>query len=475
MKNVAYPANPVLIIDDEPNAVQGCRFLLESAGIDNVQTITDPTRVLDVLKNNTFCVILLDLLMPDVTGEDLLTYLSEHYPQIPVIVITGISEIEQAAQCMKLGAFDLMAKPVTEGRLISGVKRAIEHDERRRNHWDFRDKVLGDKLEHPEAFAEIITCNHHMRNIFQYVEVIARTCRPVLITGETGVGKEEFARVVHRLSGCKGELVSVNVAGLDEAMFSDVLFGHRKGAFTDAFQERTGLIRRADRGTLFLDEIGDLSPANQAKLLRMIQENEFFPVGSDVPVEVTARLIVATNKDLEVAQSKGEFRRDLFYRLRTHHIHIPPLRERISDLPLLLEHFTRISAEQLGISVPVVPGSVSALLAHYSFPGNIRELQGMVFDATSRCTDSVLSVQVFRDAIQSGGNSLPANSQLTSSGEDRPFRNFEALPTLKEASRLLLLEALVRASGNQGVAAGMLGISRTGLNKALKRSGILRY
>jgi transcriptional regulator with GAF, ATPase, and Fis domain len=258
-------------------------------------------------------------------------------------------------------------------------------------------------------------------------------------------------------------------------MFSDVLFGHRKGAFTDAFQERTGLIRRADRGTLFLDEIGDLSPANQAKLLRMIQENEFFPVGSDVPVEVTARLIVATNKDLEVAQSKGEFRRDLFYRLRTHHIHIPPLRERISDLPLLLEHFTRISAEQLGISVPVVPGSVSALLAHYSFPGNIRELQGMVFDATSRCTDSVLSVQVFRDAIQSGGNSLPANSQLTSSGEDRPFRNFEALPTLKEASRLLLLEALVRASGNQGVAAGMLGISRTGLNKALKRSGILRY
>ena len=202
-----------------------------------------------------------------------------------------------------------------------------------------KTRVLQGKVDQPEAFSEIITVSSRMDSIFQYIEAVAASPRPVLITGETGVGKELIARVVHKLSNRPGAFTPVNVAGLDDNVFTDTLFGHRKGAFTDAREARGGLLEQASGGTLFLDEIGDLSPASQVKLLRLLQEGEYLPLGSDVAKRSDARIVVATNQDLENLLSAKKFRKDLYYRLCDHHIRIPPLRDRLEDLPVLVEHF----------------------------------------------------------------------------------------------------------------------------------------
>ncbi len=194
---------------------------------------------------------------------------------------------------------------------------------------------MTDNLEHPEAFDNIITGNKAMRSMFQYVEVIASTRQPIMITGETGVGKELIARAIHQLSGCDGNYVAINVAGLDDNMFSDSLFGHRKGAFTGADQPREGLIEKASKGTLFLDEIGDLNEASQIKLLRLLQEQEYYPVGSDLLKKSDARIVLATNRDLQKMIKDGTFRNDLYYRLFAHRVHVPPLRDRSDDIPVL--------------------------------------------------------------------------------------------------------------------------------------------
>ncbi len=326
--------------------------------------------------------------------------MANDFPEIPVIIITGSNDVDTAVRCMKSGAFDYMVKPVEKSRLISGVKRAIEIRElQRENKW-LRAHVLSDKLEHPEAFSEIITNSPAMKSIFQYIEAISPSPQPVLITGETGVGKELVAKAIHHLSHRTGPFVPVNVAGLDDNVFADTLFGHRKGAFTGADQTRSGLVEQASGGTLFLDEIGDLSPASQVKLLRLSQDGEFFPLGSDVARRSDARVLVATNQDLEVLQSSGKFRKDLYYRLCAHHVHLPPLRERPEDLPLLIDHFLETASQTLGKKKPTPPRELFALLSTYHFPGNVRELQSMILDAVSSHKSGKLSLEVFKSYIR---------------------------------------------------------------------------
>ncbi len=326
------------------------------------------------------------------------------------------------------------------------------------------------KIASAESFgaqAGIITNSPAMHAIFQYIESIAPTSQPVLITGETGVGKELIARSIHRISQVKGPLVTVNAAGLDDTVFSDTLFGHSKGAFTGADRIRSGLIEKANWGTLVLDEIGDLSHASQVKLLRLIQEGEYLPLGQDDPKYSNARILAATNMDLWTLQRSGRFREDLNFRLRTHHIHIPPLRDRIQDLPLLLNHFFKKAAETLNKKIPTPPKELVTLLSTYSFPGNIRELQSLVFDAVSRHTSRILSLDSFKAHIETerrikketAGNGLD-ETELVSFPDE--------LPTIKEAITLLVDEALKRADGNQTIAAKMLGISRQALGKRLK-------
>src|SRR6185369_15273589 len=273
-----------------------------------------------------------------------------------------------------------------------------------------------------------------------YIEAVAQSPQPLLITGESGVGKELVARAAHALSGCSGPLVAVNVAGLDDTVFADTLFGHVRGAFTGADQPRRGMIEEAADGTLFLDEIGDLSIPSQVKLLRLLQEGEYFPLGSDRPKRLKARVVVATHQDLSLKQVAGTFRRDLYYRLCTHLVHVPALRERKGDLPLLLDHFLEDAARALGKKKPTPPRELLQLLVTYSFPGNIRELKALVYNAVSVHRDRVLSMDTFmKTIIRPESKSAPP---AASRPENNPFSGLDNLPTFVEAAELLVAEAI---------------------------------
>lgn len=457
---------PVLLVDDESQILRSTTLALRTSGIERVATLNDAREVEDYLAHNAVALALLDLNMPHVSGETLLQYIREHHPEIPVIILTAANEIESAVRCMRAGACDYLVKPVEKSRLISAVKRALETRILTEEIRDLRHGLLQRKIHNPQAFAHIIGDHESLNNLFCYIEAIAQTSQPVLVSGETGTGKELFARAIHLASGRKGPFVAVTVAGLDDINFSDSLFGHKKGAFTGADQKRQGLIASAQNGTIFLDEIGDLSLASQVKLLRLLQEKEYYPLGEDQAKISNARVIVATHVDLKDAIEQGKFRQDLFYRLRPHHVHIPPLRERIEDIPALTEFFVERCAEECDRKTPAIPPALYQLLRSYRFPGNVRELEGMVIDAVARLSGPTLSLKSFRQTM----GILEAPTADTLNNELGVFDFPETLPTLKTIEESLIREALKRADDNQGIAAGMLGITRQALNKRLIRS-----
>jgi DNA-binding NtrC family response regulator len=397
-----FPPAPVLLVDDEVQALAAADFTLRSEGITNVVTCADSRQVMDRLAAAEHAAVLLDLTMPGLSGRELLPRIVAEHPEVPVIVLTAVAELDTAVGCMRDGAFDYLVKPVEEARLVSAVRHAIEMRQARGENERLARALFAEGLEHPEAFAAIVTRSPGMLAVFRYLEAIAATPLPVLITGETGTGKELVARALHALSGRRGAFVAVNVAGLDDTLASDALFGHKRGGFTGADRDRAGLIEQAAGGTLFLDEIGDLAAQSQIKLLRLLQDGRYYPIGSDLQKASDARIVVATNKDLVAMQAKGEFRRDLFYRLRAHHVHLPPLRRRREDLPVLVEHFIAKAAGLLRKAPPTPPRELVPLLEAYSFPGNIRELEGLIADAVSRHRSGVLSLEPFREKLGPG-------------------------------------------------------------------------
>jgi DNA-binding NtrC family response regulator len=367
---------------------------------------------------------------------------------------------------MKLGAFDYFIKTDDEDRIVGGVLRAVRMKEMQRDYREMATHFASGELRHPEAFAAIVTGDRSMLNLFAYLEAVAKSPQPLLITGESGVGKEQIAKTAHVLSGCRGKLVTVNVAGLDDTVFADTLFGHLRGAYTGADTVRRGMVEEAAEGTLFLDEIGDLSIPSQVKLLRLLQEGEFFPLGSDQPKRLKARVIVATHQDLAAREADGTFRRDLFYRLRTHQVQIPPLRERTGDIPLLLDHFLEEAALALGKKKPTAPRELVPFLATYGFPGNVRELKAMVYDAVSVHRDRMLSMESFVKAVDRARPDAGVAAPL--SPRKNPFSGFPELPTFSDAAGFLVMEAMDRAGNNQTLAARLLGISQPALSKRLK-------
>ncbi|MBN1900240.1 sigma-54-dependent Fis family transcriptional regulator [Candidatus Sumerlaeota bacterium] len=459
---------PVLVVDDEAQTLNSCRIVLRSSGISNVICCQDSQRVMDILSQHDVGVILLDLSMPHLSGTDLLPLIREEFPAIPVIIVTGANDVDVAVKCMKMGCFDYMVKPLEKSRLISGVKRALDLRELERENKLLKNRILSKRIERPDVFSEIISHNAKMLSIFQYIEAIARTSQPVLITGETGVGKELMARAIHALSLLKGHFVAVNVSGLDDNLFADTLFGHKKGAYTGAMEAREGLVERASGGTLFLDEIGDLSLASQVKLLRMIQECEYLPLGSDIVKHSSVRIIVATNQDLQDLMNRGRFRKDLYYRLQIHHVHIPPLRERMEDLPLLLERFIEESSKNLGKKKPMQNPDILTLLSRYDFPGNIRELQSIVFDAVSKNASGILSLEVFKERVKKDRIPEGGETEQPEKSPDAPMESFGKFPSLKEATHSFILEAMKQSGGNQTMAARLLGISQQALSRRLK-------
>lgn len=465
MNKTAFPQNPVLLVDDEETWTRSFSLALKSAGVNNILCCNDSREVESILETTEIEVIAADLAMPDVSGEDLIKLVNSKYPDIPILVITGMSQVEIAVQCVKLGAFDFFVKTYDKSSLVSGIRHAIQIRELKRENTTLRSRFFDDRLENPGTFEHIVTENSTMRSIFKYIEAIAQSSQPVLITGESGVGKELIAGVIHRASGRSGDFVPVNVAGLDDNIFADTLFGHKKGAFTGANNARPGLVVNAAGGTLFLDEIGDLAHGSQLKLLRLVQEREYMAIGSDLTRKTDARIIAATNVDPDKLNESNKFRSDLYYRLKAHHVHIPPLRERKEDLPLLVDYFLNEACRNEGRKKPEVSAELITLLTAYDFPGNIRELQFLILDAVSCTVGNKLSIERLHSLI---GSVQPIPTPTSTPVKEKVVFGSK-LPTLKEVCEELTLEAMRRNDNNQSTAAAALGISRQALNKRLNK------
>ncbi|PLX79709.1 MAG: two-component system response regulator, partial [Desulfuromonas sp.] len=413
-----FPPNPVLIVDDEVPWLQSLSLVVERGlGITNIETATSGEEALGILERIRVSVVLLDITMPGMSGVELLHIIGERFPGTPVIINTGRNEVELAVSCMKTGAFDYFMKTAEEDRLLAGIRRALTMSNLESQNLSLKRSLLDESLRFPEVFSAMVTRDPRMMNIFRYLEAVATSGEPVLITGESGTGKELIAQTLHKLYSPQGPFKAVNVAGLDDNVFSDTLFGHIRGAFTGADRMRAGLIEEAAGGVLFLDEIGDLLGTSQVKMLRLLQEGEYYPLGSDRPKYSKARIVAATNLDLDKELKTGNFRNDLFYRLKAHRVHLPPLRDRNDDIPLLFDHFLQEAFALRECNPPSYPAQLLTLLSNYPFPANIRELRSMVFHAASQHKNGMLSMKPFEFSTNIVSNE-DGGEGITVDGED---------------------------------------------------------
>lgn len=459
----------ILVVEDEDYVRGSLTAYLDDIGY-RVLEAENGRIGLELFRSLRPDIVVTDLRMPVMDGFALVEAIATEAELTPIVVVSGVGAVDEAVRAMRLGAWDYLSKPIInleelQITLESCLERAGTKQELERLRRHLSDGTLGDET----AFSSIITTSPRMRTIFLYLESVAPSRQPVLITGETGTGKELIARAVHALSGLSGPFVAINLAGLDDTMFSDTLFGHLRGAYTGADRVREGLIRQASGGTLFLDEIGDLSPGSQVKLLRLLQEGEYLPLGADKIQRSNVRIVAATHTDLKHRMELGTFRPDLYYRLCSHRVELPPLRDRTEDLPLLTTHFLKKASAQLGKTVPAAPAELNRYLAAYRFPGNIRKLEVLIHDAVARSGNRILPLESIVTAI---GNDLRTPASAPPVVNPCPVCPFaEKFPTLKGAEELLISEALRLADNNQRLAAAYLGITRQALNKRLSRSG----
>lgn len=466
LKEEIHTEHSILLVDDNAEFLDGARRALLVHGIKNVTTLPGGAGVLKALESGAHNVLLLDWVMPDISGADLLPEVVRQYPHIPVIIITGISDLENVVSCIKQGAYDYITKPLDTPRLVSIVQNAVKSSELVNRNRKLTGYLLGEPLLCPENFSNIVTCSERMTAIFKVVETLAGSRQPVLITGETGVGKELIAQAIHRSSGLKGRMVIVNAAGMDDTMLADTLFGHKKGAFTGATESRAGLIEQAKGGTLFLDEIGDLCNASQIKLLRLLQQNEYYRIGSDLLHKSDARIIAASNGNFPELIASGVFRNDLFYRISAHALHIPPLRDRSEDILPLVRHFVNISAKSMKLPPPELSPQLCKRLVAYDFPGNVREMINMIHNAVAHSRAQTLHTSDFPEL----DSSRVTRSEVIRKVGVNQFTLkavFHEFPTLEDVEALLIGEALYLTHGSKGAAAKMLGVSRPTLRKKL--------
>jgi DNA-binding NtrC family response regulator len=459
----------ILVVEDEQYVRESLTAYLDDIGF-RVLAAENGRSGLELFRSTHPDIVMTDLRMPVMDGFDLVQAIAAEAEFTPIVVVSGVGAVDEAVRAMRLGAWDYLSKPIINLEELQIVlERSLERARTKCELERLRRHLSDGTLEDETAFSSIITASPRMRSVFLYLESVAPSRQPVLISGETGTGKELIARAVHSLSGLCGPFVAINLAGLDDTLFSDTLFGHQRGAYTGADRARDGLIRQASGGTLFLDEIGDLSPGSQVKLLRLLQEGEYLPLGSDRVQKSDARIVTATHADLKNSMEQGTFRPDLYYRLCSHRVELPPLRDRAEDLPLLTAHFLEKAASLLGKSAPVAPAELNSYLSAYRFPGNIRELEAIIHDAVARSTSRILPLDSIVTAIGSGLRSPGTPSPHVSSCPVCPFA--EKFPTLKDAEDVLISEALRLADNNQRLAAAHLGITRQALNKRLSRSG----
>ena len=327
----------ILAIDDDPGVLRYLFVLLMQTGKHEVKTLEDSTKAIQELDRGRYDVLLLDMDMPGVTGLDILQYAREKYPDLETIVLTGVEDVQLAVRAMKLGAYDYLSKPVNNDLLLLVLERALERMLLKDQVQELRKDFKYEDLNNKEAFRDIVTRSPVIIKTLRYVERIANSQSSVLIWGESGTGKELIARAIHAVSPRKNQkFIAVNAGIFATELFASEFFGHIKGSFSGAYSDKKGFLEAAHRGTLFLDEIGELSLPIQVKLLRVLQEGEYFRLGSTQNQKVDVRIIAATNKDLQVEIKKGNFRKDLFFRLNINSIYLPPLREHKEDIPLLV-------------------------------------------------------------------------------------------------------------------------------------------
>ncbi len=458
-----------MIVDDDLDLLDKVRLMLLTSGIQSVVKVSAGDQVLPTLADTPASVLVLDWVMPGLSGSDLLQQVLRSYPDLPVIILTALNDVQTAVECMRLGAFDFITKPVEPNRLLSSIHKAFQINELHRQNRTLKECLLDDSPTRSEIFGDIVVQSRKMKAIFRYIESLATSRNPVLITGESGVGKEVIAHAIHRTSGLSGEFVALNVAGLDDQMFSDTLFGHKKGAFTGASEGRDGLLKKAENGTIFLDEIGDLSMEMQLKLLRLVQEKEYYRLGSDALIKTNARVIAATNRNFKKMIAEGKFRHDLYHRLSSHEFAIPPLRERTDDIPPLLFHFVNKAAVAQNKPIPEISQQVLDLLPHYPFPGNVRELENKCCNAVTMNRSGLLTMRDFPGISVKA----PTSPCGTPPPHEEPklssvfLMQFDTFPTLQEVERSTINEALRRSDGNRSTAADLLGIARMTLIRKL--------
>ena len=445
------PRIKVLVAEDEQNLGSILESFLVGRGY-QVTTTRDGRAALAALRAEAFDVALLDIVMPEIDGLEVLRQVREEPTPPEVIIITGNGTIETAITAIKLGAYDYLSKPYRMAEIDVLVRRAWEKRQLAK-----ANVVLQNRLERVEAVPEILTQYQPMRAVLALVEKVARSDSPVLITGESGTGKELVARAIHRLSGrAEGPLVDINCAAIAENLLESELFGHEKGAFTGALGRKTGLFELAAGGSLFMDEIGELDPRLQGKLLRALEQSSFFRVGGTQKVEVDVRIIAATNKDLAALVGDNGFRSDLYYRINTISIALPPLRERVVDIPLLAEHFLRRYG---GTNPPALADDAVAALQAYAWPGNVRELRNVIERAVLLATDGVIRAQDLPLAPAAAANGA-ASAGGSLSLADLERRHIESV--------------LRQSNWHQGRAAQVLGISSKTLYRKIREYGFQR-
>ncbi|WP_394201204.1 sigma-54-dependent transcriptional regulator [Shewanella waksmanii] len=454
-------ARNILLVDDEAawlrTLANTLNRLVPEAQID---TCVDSRQVENRLNITDYALVLLDLTMPFHSGEELLAMIRSEHPNTRVIIVTGVNEVDTAVRCIKNGAYDYFIKTDAVEDLARTVRRALEVVGLERNYLKIKEHFLSRTLDQPQAFNNILTCEPQLLDQFRYLEAIAHSPEPLLISGQSGTGKSEFAKSSHQLCCPEGPFISVNLAGISDESFELKLFGQLKHHDDGQVTAQAGVLHHVNGGTLYLNEVGALSIASQLKLLDVIESRQYYPVGSERPYPVNCRIVASTQDDLLALNQQGLFRSDLLYRLRAHKIHLPPLAERSLDLAMLINHFIDQAAQEMELPPPQQPRDLASQLSEYRFPGNLHELKGMVFDAVSRSDGVQLNISPFMEAI----------NEHRSSGE-RPQDTIvfpKVLPTLAQMNQALIDEAMSRTANNQTAAAQMLGISQSALSRRLK-------
>ena len=458
MCSLPHKETPILVVDDDTGLLTSIHAVLVGAGFPEPALLSDGRAALDLIAGHGFKLVLLDLMMPDIDGMDLLRTVKSRHPQVECIVFTAVDDVETAIEAIRHGAYDYLVKGQNNEKFILTVNHALErYNLRHERNLLAQDQTFAD-LRHPEAFEGLMTRDKAMATVFRQVEAVAPTDYSVVISGESGTGKEMLAKVIHRLSNRAGApFVPVNMAAFSGSLFEHEFFGHTRGAYTNAVGDRKGFLEEAQGGSLFLDEITELDLALQGKLLRVIEEKELYRLGSTRLRSVDVRFIAATNRHVPEEVEGGRFRADLFYRLNTCHIHLPPLRARRADVLPLARHFLKVHAAQNAKTLNDLSPELARRLESYDFPGNVRELQNIIASAV---------IVETADRLRPASVSLPAAS-LAPEAHDH-----EDLPTLTEVERRHIRRVLDATGGDRAAAAEILGVNLSTVYRKIKRYGL---